>query len=117
MTHNLISSDRVEGTPVCRPTGEQIGVIPRMMIDKQSGQVAYAILTFGGFLGFRQEHFPVPWRSLKYDVKRGAYEFEVTDEQLRTAPSFAPGEEFDWGDRSDEIQVLVRHYPVHQGWE
>ena len=117
MTHNLISSDRVEGTPVCRPTGEQIGVIQRMMIDKQSGQVAYAILTFGGFLGFRQEHFPVPWRSLKYDVKRGAYEFEVIDEQLRTAPFFAPGEEFDWGDRSDEIQVLVRHYPVHQGWE
>jgi hypothetical protein len=70
MTHNLISSDRVEGTPVCRPTGEQIGVIQRVMIDKLSGQVAYAILTFGGFLGFGQKHFPVPWRSLKYRPRR-----------------------------------------------
>jgi hypothetical protein len=49
--------------------------------------------------------------------EHGAYEFEVTEEQLRAAPSFAPGEEFDWGDRSDEIQILVRHYPVHHGWE
>ena len=117
MAHNLIASDRVEGTPVCRPTGEQIGLIQRLMIDKLSGQIAYAVLSFGGFLGFGQKHFPVPWRSLKYNPKHGAYEFEVTEEQLRAAPSFAPGEEFDWGDRSDEIQILVRHYPVHHGWE
>jgi hypothetical protein len=66
------------------------------MIDKLSGQIAYAVLSFGGFLGFGQKHFPVPWRSLKYNPKQGAYEFEVTEEQLRAAPSFAPGEEFDW---------------------
>src|ERR1700730_19310632 len=78
MAHNLIASDRVEGTPVCRPTGEQIGVIQRLMIDKLSGQIAYAVLSFGGFLGFGQKHFPVPWRSLKYNPKHGAYEFEVT---------------------------------------
>src|SRR5260370_17689425 len=111
MTHNLISSDRVEGTPVCRPTGEQIGVIQRVMIDKLSGQIAYAVLTFGGFLGYGQKHFPVPWRSLKYDLKRGAYEFELTDEQLRTAPSFAPGEEFTWLDPPTDIHILVPHYP------
>jgi hypothetical protein len=99
------------------PTGEQIGVIQRLMIDKLSGQIAYAVLSFGGFLGFGQKHFPVPWRSLKYNPKHGAYEFEVTEEQLRAAPSFTPGEEFDWGDRSDKIQILVRHYPVHHGWE
>jgi hypothetical protein len=93
MAHNLIASDRVEGTPVCRPTGEQIGVIQRLMIDKLSGQIAYAVLSFGGFLGFGQKHFPVPWRSLKYNPKHGAYEFEVTEEQLRAAPSFAPGED------------------------
>jgi PRC-barrel domain len=55
MAHNLIASDRVEGTPVCRPTGEQIGVIQRLMIDKLSGQIAYAVLSFGGFLGFGQK--------------------------------------------------------------
>jgi sporulation protein YlmC with PRC-barrel domain len=116
MGHDLIASDRVEGTPVCRSTGEQIGVIQRVMINKMSGRIAYAVLTFGGFLGFGQKHFPVPWRSLKYKLQQGAYELDVTDEQLRAAPSFAPAEEFDWGDRSDEMQIVVRHYPVHHGW-
>jgi hypothetical protein len=51
MAHNLIASDRVEGTPVCRPTGEQIGVIQRLMIDKLSGQIAYAVLSFGDRIG------------------------------------------------------------------
>jgi sporulation protein YlmC with PRC-barrel domain len=64
MTHNLIASDRVEGTSVCRPTGEKIGTIQRLMIDKVSGKVAYAVLSFGGFLGFVQRHFPVPWGRL-----------------------------------------------------
>ena len=91
MAHNLIASDRVEGTPVCRSTGEQIGVIQRVMIDKLSGQAAYAVLTFGGFLGFGQKHFPVPWRSLRYNVKHGAYEFEATEEQFRRLyPKYHP---------------------------
>jgi len=50
-THTLIPSDRVEGTPVRRSTGEKIGTIQRLMIDKVSGNVAYAVLTSGGFLG------------------------------------------------------------------
>jgi hypothetical protein len=62
------------------------------------------------FLGFGQ-------KTLSRSVAIAEVEFEVTDEQLRAAPSFAPGEEFACGDRSDEIQVLVRHYPVHHGWE
>ena len=79
MAHNLIASDRVEGTSVCRPTGEKIGEIQRLMIDKVSGKVAYAILSFGGFLGFAQKHFPVPWSSLKYNLQSSAYELEVTE--------------------------------------
>ena len=115
MPHNLIASDRVEGTPVCRPTGEKIGEIQRLMIDKMSGKIAYAVLSFGGFLGFAQKHFPIPWASLKYNARFSAYELEVTEVQLRAAPSYAPGEEFDWGDRADRI--IVHHFPLHRGWE
>ncbi len=113
-SHILIASDRIEGTRVCRPGGEQIGTIQRLMINKGTGKVAYAVVKFGGVLGFGEKHFPVPWASLKYDLNSSAYEMEVTNDQLRTAPSFTPGEEFDWGDRSDEI--LIRHYPVRLGW-
>ena len=116
VAHSLIASDRVEGTPVVRATtGANIGTIQRLMIGKRSGKVAYAVLTFGGLLGFGEKHFPVPWRSLKYSPKWEAYESEVTEEELRGAPSFAPGEEFDWGDRSEE--VLGRTYRIHSGWE
>src|SRR5215475_10212444 len=50
-TASLIGSDKVEGTPVYDAKGERIGSIERVMIDKKSGQVAYAVLSFGGFLG------------------------------------------------------------------
>ena len=48
-TSNLIGSDKVEGTPVRRPDGERVGQIERIMIDKLSGKVAYAVMSFGGF--------------------------------------------------------------------
>ncbi len=113
MAHNLIASDRVEGTAVSRPDGTRVGTIQRLMIDKLTGKVAYAVLSFGGFLGFGEKHFPIPWDALKYNVQSGAYEMEITEEQLKGAPSFAAGEDFDWGDRSDEV-VLRARYPVHR---
>jgi len=69
--HTLIASDRVEGTPVRRSDGEKIGTIERLMIDKLSGNVAYAVLSFGGFLGMGQKHTPVPWARLTYDRALG----------------------------------------------
>ena len=101
-SHNLIASDRVEGTPVRRSSGEKIGTIERLMIDKLSGNVAYAVLSFGGFLGLGQKHLPIPWGRLAYDRTLGAYHLDLTDEELKAAPSFAAGQEFDWGDRSRE---------------
>src|SRR3954451_5379610 len=78
--HNLIASDRVEGTPVRRTNGEKIGTIERLMIDKLSGNVAYAVLSFGGFLGMGQKHLPIPWARLTYDRTLGAYQLDLTDE-------------------------------------
>ena len=46
--------------PVRRSSGEKIGTIERLMIDKLSGNVAYAVLSFGGFLGMGQKHLPIP---------------------------------------------------------
>jgi hypothetical protein len=116
MAHNLIASDRVEGTAVCQPTGEKIGTIERLMIDKLSGKVAYAILKFGGFLGLGEKHFPVPWVALKYNLQRQAYEAGITLEQIRMAPSYVGDQEFDWGDRSREIVIHTVYRAPHY-WE
>jgi hypothetical protein len=114
-SHTLIASDRVEGTPVRRANGEKIGTIQRLMIDKLSGSVAYAVLRFGGFLGLGQKHAPIPWARLTYDRNLGAYHLEMSDEDLSKAPAVATGEEFDWGDRSQEIKIH-EYYRVPPYW-
>ena len=72
-TADLIGSDKVEGTAVYGVGRTQIGSIKRVMIDKLSGKVAYAVLSFGGFLGIGDDHYPLPWQSLDYDRSLGGY--------------------------------------------
>src|SRR4030095_6254716 len=67
-TAGLIGSDKVEGTNVYGATGEKMGSIERVMIDKRSGQVAYAVLRFGGFLGIGSGYYPLPSGSPKVDT-------------------------------------------------
>ena len=114
-SHSLIASDRVEGTPVRRSGGGKIGTIERLMIDKVGGSVAYAVLSFGGFLGMGQKHVPIPWARLTYDRTLGAYHLDLTDEELRGAPSVVAGQEFDWGDRSREVEIH-NYYRVPPYW-
>jgi len=111
----LIASDRVEGTPVRRSDGQKLGTIERLMIDKVSGNVAYAVLSFGGFLGMAKRHLPIPWARLTYDRLLGAYHLDLPDEELSRAPSFAANADFDWGDRSREIDVH-NYYRVPPYW-
>ena len=85
--HQLISSRRVEGTPVYNRSDQRLGSIHSVMIDKKSGQVAYAVLSFGGFLGMGENVTPVPWQALDYDVDLDAYVIDLTREQLENAPT------------------------------
>jgi sporulation protein YlmC with PRC-barrel domain len=100
MVHTLVPSDRVEAAPVYGRNGEKIGTIERLMLDKMTGTVAYAVVRFGGFLKAETHRYPVPWKSLKYDVARKAYATDLTLEELRSGPSDLDGEAFDWGERS-----------------
>jgi PRC-barrel domain len=111
--HTLIASDRVEGTPVRRPNGEKIGTVQRLMIDKLDGTVAYAVLCFGGFLGVGRKHLPIPWRRLKYDLAQEAYLVDVTYEELSRAPEYEADEQFDWGDRSQELALRAYYKSPH----
>ncbi|MDJ1159364.1 PRC-barrel domain-containing protein [Chelatococcus sp. SYSU_G07232] len=111
----LIASDRIEGTPVRRPDGSRIGRIERLMIDKRTGQVAYAVMSFGGFLGIGEDYHALPWGALKYNVELDAYELDITEEQLRNAPNFPGDENFNWSDR-DWGQRVHDHYQVPPYW-
>jgi hypothetical protein len=98
-TADLIASDKVEGTEVYRSTGDHIGEIERVMIEKRSGKVAYAVMSFGGFLGMGEDFYPLPWSLLTYNERLGGYEVNVSEEQLKGAPKFREDEEWDWSDR------------------
>ena len=98
-TAGLIGSDKVEGTAVYDAKSEHMGSIERVMIDKVSGQVAYAVLQFGGFLGLGSDYYPIPWESLKYDTRLGGYRLNMTEAQLKNAPKYS-GESWDWEDRT-----------------
>ena len=100
MSHPLVASDRVEAAVVYGPDGRKIGTIERLMLEKLSGTVAYAVVKCGGVLQGHIHHYPLPWNSLKYNATRKAYETDVSLEQLRSGPSELDGQAFDWGDRS-----------------
>src|SRR5260370_38679623 len=88
--HQLIASDRVEGTSVRRPSGDMIGHIERLMIDKVSGKVSYAGLSFGGFLGMGTNLLPLPWGRLRFNTRFEPYELDIDDDSLQRAPRYSP---------------------------
>lgn len=105
--HRLVASDRVEGARILNADGKKIGNVKRLMIDKVSGNVVYAVVCFGGFLGIGEEYFPLPWASMKYNSAVEAYELLtlMSDEELTKAPSFGVDKEFDWGNREREVDA------------
>jgi sporulation protein YlmC with PRC-barrel domain len=110
--HHLIASDRIEGTPVRRSEGTKVGTIERLMIDKVTGKVAYAVLSLGGFMGIGATRIPVPWGRLKYAISLDAYEINLSDEELSRAPTYAADKEFDWGNR-EKIEKLNFRTPTY----
>lgn len=90
-TARLIGSDKVVGTNVRNSHGDKIGSIERIMIDKRTGKAAYAVMSFGGFLGMGQDYVALPWHVLRYSENLDAYEVNVTEDQLRGAPAVGGG--------------------------
>ncbi len=89
----LISSTKVEGTPVVGTNGETLGNIQSFMVDKYTGRVAYAIMKFGGTMGVGASLFPLPWPILEYDVEKDGYALDITKDQLANAPRFEANDE------------------------
>ena len=87
---SLIASDRVIGTDVRRPDGTKVGRIERLMLDKLSGRVAYAVMSFGGFLGLGEDFYTLPWGVLRFAPDQDAYVVDITEDQLRDAPARTP---------------------------
>jgi PRC-barrel domain len=104
-TVSLIGSDKVQGTNVYGADDKKIGSVQRVMIDKISGKAAYAVVSFGGFLGLGEDYYPLPWPNLKYDTRLDGYRVGVTEDQLKGAPKFNRATDWNWGDRSRDREI------------
>ena len=113
-THDLIASDKVEGTKVYDPRGEHIGSIERILVEKRSGKVSYAVLSFGGFLGMGHEHYPLPWSKLNYDESLGGYRVDVTKDQLEGAPKYSDDDDDYW--TAENGRRVYDYYGVAPYW-
>lgn len=108
---NLISSDKVDGTAVYNRKSEALGTIDHLMIDKFSGQVAYAVMSFGGFLGIGEKYHPLPWKVLDYDVAKGGYVIDCDKRALENAPTYEGNDATSWSDRSWRKRVDEYYLP------
>jgi hypothetical protein len=95
--HSLITASRVTGTPVFNREGERIGHVDDLSVRKVSGEVEYAIMSFGGFLGIGERLHPLPWSMLEYDTDKGGYVVSVDKSVLEDAPSLTREELEDLG--------------------
>ena len=114
-TATLIGSDKVDGTAVYGADQEKIGSIQRVMIDKISGKVAYAVMSFGGFLGMGEDYYPVPWSTLKYDTNLGGYRVNLTNDQLKNAPKYSSSTDWNWS--RDNDRRVYEYYKATPYWE
>jgi hypothetical protein len=99
-TNRLISSNKVVGTAVYNRQGEHLGSIHALMMDKYTGGVAYAVMSFGGFLGIGESYHPLPWRLLNYEPSQGGYVVDLDRRRLEGAPSFTASNAPDWSDNT-----------------
>lgn len=102
----LMGAGTLIGDDVVNDQEESLGDIKEIMLDTRSGQVAYAVLSFGGFLGIGEKLFAVPWQALRLDTANKRYVLDIDKERLKSAPGF---DRDDWPDMTDVAWVTQIH--------
>ena len=83
------------------------------MIDKINGKVAYAVMSFGGFMGIGEDYYPLPWSLLTYNPRLEGYEVNVSAQQLNGAPKYSVHETWDWVRRGKSVDDYY-HVPPYR---
>ena len=85
---SAILASRVKGTPVYNGSGDKIGTVEDVVLDKLSNRIMFAALGFGGVLGIGEKYYPVPWSLLNYDENKGGYVVPLSKDRLENAPAY-----------------------------
>ena len=111
----VLSSDSISGNDVRNTRGEDLGKIKEVMIDTETGDVAYAVLDFNSFLGMGGKYFAVPWNALKIDTDNKCFQLPVEEETLKKAEGF---DKDNWPNFADRTfgERIHRHYNATPYW-
>lgn len=96
----FMSASTLIGDDVYNLQDEDLGDVKEFMLDMRTGKVAYAVLSFGGFLGMGEKLFAVPWAALKLDTENKRFTLNVSKERLESAPGF---DKDNWPDMADPV--------------
>lgn len=112
-TRNLLAAGTLIGDKVINQQNEHIGKIEELMIEVERGRVAYAVMSFGGVLGFGNKFFAIPWSTLHVDQERKCFVLNVDKERLKAAPGFDKDHWPDWSDErwTTAINTYYKYTP------
>jgi sporulation protein YlmC with PRC-barrel domain len=112
----VMSAGTLAGDRVRNSAGEDLGKIEEIMIDVPTGRVAYAVLSFGGFLGMGDKLFALPWDALQLNEDEHEFILNVDKATLENAPGF---DQDNWPDMADQnwASQIYGHYGSKPYWE
>lgn len=115
-TNSPVKASTIIGTDVVSPKGDSLGDVKEVVIDPRTGRIAYAVVSFGGFLGMGEKLFAIPFSSFKYDITTNKYVLDVSKERLKAAPGFDADH---WPAMSDEKwnRDVYKYYERPPYWE
>lgn len=115
-TVNILSAGTLKNNKVIDVTGEEIGKIEEIMLDTNHGTIAYAVLSFGGFMGFGDKYFAIPWDTLELNKEEHNFLLNVPKEQLENAPGF---DKNNWPGTPDKQYVadIFAYYGKNRYWD
>jgi sporulation protein YlmC with PRC-barrel domain len=111
-----VKASSIIGTDVVNPKGESLGDIKEIVIDPATGRVAYAVVSFGGFLSMGEKLFAIPFSAFKYDHEKNKYVLNVSKARLENAPGFDADK---WPSLSNEKwnRDVYKYYERPPYWE
>jgi len=115
-SNSPVKASSIIGTDVVNAKGDNLGDVKEVVIDPRTGRVAYAVVSFGGFLSMGEKLFAIPFSALDYDAEKNEYVLDVSKERLEAAPGFDAD---NWPAMSDEKwnRDVYKYYQRSPYWE
>jgi sporulation protein YlmC with PRC-barrel domain len=115
-TDIVLAKKTVIGSNVVNSQNEDLGKIEDVVLDAASGRIAYAVLSFGGFLGMGDKYFAIPWNAIHFDVSKEHAVLNVDKNLLENAPGF---DKDNWPNMADSTwgSRIYKHYGYTPYWE